>query len=176
LLPPIGGEQNQDLSEGEETPDRDFEGDPGTCDAWKISYCDAIEQCSAFATHEDCQVDVGYVRCHEDAPLGSCEEEINEALADDDCQALPSDCTPQEIADRTVPAQICRDIYTALCEHDFFCGVTVSIETCVGALQTSSPCSEYTAVLPQGEDCPEAIELLACGDGLPAVCVEVLRY
>lgn len=176
LLPAVEKEEDQDLTEGEEKPERDFEADPGTCDAWKISYCDAIEQCSAFTTHEECQVDVGYVRCWEDAPVGSCEEEINQALADDDCDALPSDCTPQEIADRTVPERICKEIYNALCEHDFFCGVNVSIETCVATLETGSPCSEYTAALPQAEDCPEAIGLLSCGDGLPAECQEVLRY
>lgn len=175
FLPPVADEETMDPA-GDGDGDSGYEGEPGTCDAWKISYCEAIEQCSAFATHEDCQLDVGYVRCAETAPVGRCEAEIDEALAADDCDALPRDCTPQVIADRTIPSQICGDIYEALCEHDFFCGAAVSIETCVSSLQASTPCSEYTAVLPQGEDCPGAIGLISCGDDLPATCMAVLRY
>lgn len=153
-----------------------YEAEPGSCNAWKISYCEAIEQCSAFATQQDCQVDVGYVRCLSDAPVERCGEEIDAALKKDACEELPTDCTPQQLADRTVPRQLCQDIYQELCEFDFFCGATVSTETCVASLETSTPCTSFTAVLPQGENCVAAIRRLSCGDALPQECVEVLRY
>lgn len=164
----------EDDTGGKDTT-REYSAEPGSCNDWKISYCEAVESCSAFSTQKECEVDVGYVRCAQDAPFGSCRARIDKALAEGACDELPTDCDPVEIADRSVPASECGDIYGAICEFGYFCGAELSIESCLASLQASSPCSQFTAVLPQSEACVDAISVQGCGDPLPAICTGVLR-
>jgi hypothetical protein len=165
----------------EESSDRDRESvqpsaEPGSCNDWKISYCEAVEECSAFSTTEECQIDLGFVRCASNAPFKDCQERIDAAIAGGVCSDLPTDCNPEQIADRTLPAQACQDIYGAICELGFFCGSELSFESCLASLLTSTPCDQFTAVLPESEQCIDALSVQACGDPLPPICNGVLRY
>lgn len=174
---PEGSQEQDDASGGGGTRDTpDYEAEPGSCNDWKISYCEAVEECSAFSTTEDCQLDLGYVRCHEDAPYTSCQERIDKALDEKSCKELPDDCNPADIADRTIPTQECRAIQDAICEFNLFCGYEFSTESCLASLETSAPCGAFTAVLPESESCVEAISMLGCSDPIPTICSGVLRY
>lgn len=147
----------------------------GSCNAWKVSYCDAIEQCDAFADREQCEIDIGYVRCKEDAPFAWCDTEIRKSLKDDACGELPSECAPAEIADRTVPTQYCEDLHEEMCEWSLFCGYEVSVESCMATKDTSEPCDQYIAVWPGIEDCLEAWATLACDEAAPEICRGLFR-
>lgn len=178
-LPGSAPDAQETSSEDSEDRDRQsvqFSAEPGSCNDWKISYCEAVEECSAFSTTEECQIDVGYVRCASGAPFKDCQERIDAAVSEGACSELPDDCNPAQIADRTVPQQACKDIYGAICELGFFCGSELSIESCLASLQTSTPCEQFTAVLPESEECIDALSVQACGDPLPPICNGVLRY
>ncbi len=144
--------------------------DPGTCNAWKISFCDASTRCS-FNTEEECEADVGYVMCKADAPFAACAE----ALDDADCDELPKGCDPRDIADRSLPTQVCQDLQAATCEWSLTCGYELSYESCVASQAQAQPCGEFTAVLPGYEDCLAAYRTLPCDGTLPESCQGILR-
>lgn len=147
----------------------------GTCSSWKFAYCDAIAACSAFETRQECEFDLGWLVCTEDAPLAKCQTKIEAALKNDDCEALPQDCTPDEIADRTLPHELCQEIHVALCEYRLYCGLELSLEGCVETLDRVEPCDSFTSFLPTAVDCADAYDMLGCGQPMPQVCAGSLR-
>lgn len=144
--------------------------DPGTCDAWKIAFCGATTRCS-FDTKEECETDVGYAMCRQDAPLGKCAE----ALEDSKCDELPKDCDPRDIADRTLPTAVCEDLQAAACELSLTCGYELSYEGCLANQAAAQPCGEFTAVLPGYEECLDAYRTVPCDGTLPESCRGLLR-
>lgn len=169
-------EQDTADDETPESEDPDYpDAEDGTCSAWKFAYCDAIDACSAFDTREQCELDLGWLVCLPDAPLQSCQEKIEKAVKDKACDDLPQDCNPAEIADRSLPYQLCLDIHTSLCEYRLYCGLELSLDGCVETLNRTEPCDSFTSFLPTAVDCAEAFTTLACGDPLPEVCVGSLR-
>lgn len=167
-----GGQSASD-DKGEERPDYDVE--PGSCDAWKVAYCEAVDECSAFESHADCAERVGYVRCAEEAPIQRCQKDIEKALDKKACKKLPDDCDPEEIADRTVPTRACRALYEAVCEWAYFCGLESSIESCSMGLSLATPCDQFTAVLPGLDECLDGYRKLACDERAPSACEGLLR-
>lgn len=163
----------QDSSE--EEPGEDGEWPAGSCEAWKVSYCRAMDQCGAFGQSSDCELDVGYVQCAEDADFASCQKKIDRALKKKSCESLPRGCGPQQIADRTGPGAICQALRQEICEHSLYCGTELSLETCLASLELQAPCSEYTAVLPEAEECLRSYQRLSCGATLPSACQGILR-
>ncbi len=162
-----GGDDQDPQGENDgEGPDAE----PGSCNAWKISLCDAVTRCS-FNTEEECETDVGYVMCQDDAPLARCARELEDA----DCDELPKDCEARDIADRSLPGQVCQDLQEASCEWSLTCGYELSLESCLANQAAAQPCSEFTAVLPGYEDCLEAVRFLPCDGTLPASCQGLLR-
>jgi hypothetical protein len=149
--------------------------DEGTCDAWKVTYCKAVKACSAFETEAECEIRIGYIECLEDAPVGSCEEKINDALSAKKCEKLPTGCDPAEIADRSEPKKACEDLYYAFCERSFFCGFESSIDGCVNGFELSQPCSSFTAVLPTYDTCLGEVLDQSCEDPTPESCQGVLQ-
>lgn len=170
----LGSGSNGGSGSPSEPEDPDVE--EGTCDAWKVSYCKAVARCSSFERRQECEDDVGYVICFPDADTAGCQKEIEAALDDDACEELPTDCGPNELADRTEPFAACRDIYEAICEWNIACTLFESLDGCITRLETDAPCSDYTAALyPNVEPCIEAYRRLSCGDSPPAECDHVLR-
>ncbi len=148
----------------------------GTCDDWKFAYCDAIDACGAFTSREQCELDLGWLICRKDAPLGSCEQAIRTAVKSDSCEELPLDCAPATIADRSLPTELCEDIHREMCEFRFFCGLEFSTEACLETLAHTEPCEEFTSFLPTAVECAEAYSTLGCEQGMPKVCAGALRY
>jgi hypothetical protein len=149
--------------------------DPGSCDAWKVAYCNAVAACNAFESEESCKVRVGYVQCLEDAPVGDCADEMDAAVEKERCEDLPQDCGPSDIADRTYPNRACNDLYEAFCERSLFCGTASDLESCQSGLNATDPCSSFTAVLPTYDDCLAGVKELACQEQTPASCTGVLQ-
>lgn len=149
---------------------QDTDSPPGSCNAWKIGYCNAVTRCS-FESREQCELDVGYLMCRDDAPLGACIERMSEA----ECSAMPSDCRPAAIADRTLPTEVCRELQAEHCEWSLYCGYEFSLEGCQVNLAAAQPCTEFTAVLPGYEQCLEEYRTLPCNGQLPASCEGLLR-
>lgn len=172
-LPGSSGDQVQPGSTAPRADSGDVE--EGSCDAWKVAYCDAIDQCDAFSNQQECEIDVGYVRCKEDAPLSRCQLEIEEALSRDECGELPAGCTPTDIADRTVPTQSCERLHEEMCEWSLFCGYELSVESCMATKSTSEPCDQYTAVWPGITDCLDGWATLACDESAPEICRGLFR-
>jgi hypothetical protein len=164
-------EKNQDAEDERDFPDAE----DGTCSAWKFAYCDAIVECSAFVTREECELNLGWLVCKEDAPLGSCQARIERAVEKEECDDLPEDCSAAQIADRTLATQLCKDIHVALCEHRLFCGLELSLDGCIETLARVEPCEEFTSFLPTAVDCTEAYSVLGCGEPMPEVCAGSLR-
>lgn len=156
--------------------DDDPEVEKGSCNAWKVSYCHAVDECGAFGDEKDCETDVGYVVCHEEAPYAKCQKDIESALKQNACKKLPDDCGPKDIADRREPTLACERIYEAICEWSFYCGTELSVESCLASLQASTPCGGFTAVLPGVDECIAAYRSLGCGDPSPDICYGILRY
>jgi hypothetical protein len=169
-----GAEEDGALDGGDDQdPQGDGDGpnaEPGTCNAWKISLCDAVTRCS-FDTQEECETDVGYVMCKADAPVGRCARELEDA----DCDELPKDCDARDIADRSLPQKVCQDLQEASCEWSLTCGYELSLEACLANQASVQPCSDFTAVLPGYEDCLEAVRFQPCNGTLPASCQGLLR-
>lgn len=144
--------------------------EPGSCNAWKVSYCDAVSRCS-FGTRQKCELDVGYLMCREDAPVAECAEAIAEAS----CGNMPAGCGPADIADRTLPRQVCEDLQKEICEWRLFCGFDFTLEGCRLNLEAAQPCREFTAVLPGYEQCLEDYRRLPCDVQVPSSCEGLLR-
>lgn len=175
-----GGNQGGDEDEAvaPEAPERepyDRRGTEGTCHGWKFAYCEAIAQCDAFSSREQCEVDVGYVICREDAPLGECEAAIDAALEADRCEDLPPECSPTYIADRSTPQKLCEEMQAAICEYGLYCGLELSEDGCLDSLARTEPCSDFTAALPGAYECADAYSMLSCGSAMPEVCRGALR-
>jgi hypothetical protein len=171
---------SQETSLDQEESSGDVELNPdapkGSCTAWKFAYCDAIEACDAFSDREQCELDLGWLVCRDDVPLGGCEQGIRDSLDADDCDALPAKCGPSTIADRSLPTELCEEIHDAMCEFRFFCGLEFSKDACLETLSRTEPCSAFTSILPTAAYCAEAFKTLSCGSGLPEVCAGALRY
>ena len=148
----------------------------GSCTSWKYAYCDAIAACSAFVSREQCELDLGWLECLSDAPLEKCEAKIRKALDDEDCDALPQDCGPKTIADRTKPTQLCEEIHAEMCEFRFFCGLEFSSDACMETLSLTEPCEKFTSFVPTAVECSEAYSKLGCEEPMPRVCAGALRY
>lgn len=144
--------------------------EPGTCNAWKVSYCKAVARCS-FDSRAKCETDVGYVMCLEDAPFGACAKALDEAK----CDEMPDHCGPQTIADRTLPTSVCRDMQREICEWSLYCGYEFSLEGCQATLAQAQPCGEFTAVLPGYEQCLLDWRTLPCDVQMPPSCEGILR-
>ena len=166
------GKENETGEDGESNyPDAPA----GTCTAWKYAYCDAIIACSAFIDKDQCELDVGWLVCRDDAPLEKCETAIRTALGEDDCDELPVECGPSAIADRAPVVELCEEIHNEMCEHRFFCGLEFSTESCMDTLSQTEPCTGFTSFLPTAVDCVEAYSTLGCEEGMPKVCAGALR-
>lgn len=165
----VGGSKDDDSSMGGAKADPRPDVEPGSCDAWKVSYCDAIKSCQSSHAAEGCKATVGYLRCLDDAPVGRCAKEIDKAVEDKKC-SLPEDCHPEAIADRRQAVAACRDLYEAACEWGFFCGFYLSEDSCRVQLEFQRSCSEALAVLPDAEKCLRAYQTLGCFDPAPMEC------
>lgn len=163
-----GGSGGASTGNGD-APDREPV-EPGSCNAWKVSYCDAVTRCS-FGARQECEADVGYVMCQDDAPVGACAEALDEAS----CGKMPKDCTPADIADRTLPTAVCRALHEEICEWSLYCGYEYSLEGCQVNLARTQPCHEFTAVLPGYEECLAAYRTLPCDVATPPGCEGLLR-
>jgi hypothetical protein len=102
----VGGSQDDDSSMGGAKADPRPDVEPGSCNGWKVSYCDAVKTCQSSQAAERCKATVGYVRCLDDAPVGRCAKEIDKTVASEKC-ALPEDCHPGDIADRRKTPAAC---------------------------------------------------------------------
>lgn len=149
--------------------------EPGSCSAWKFAYCDAIDACSAFETREECELDLGWLQCRDDAPLGACQELIEDALKDEACEELPGECGPGAIADRSIVSQLCEEIHLAYCEHRLICGLEFSFDACLETIARVEPCDSFTSTLPGASDCAQAYTRAECDGKAPEVCIGVLR-
>ncbi|OQX70177.1 MAG: hypothetical protein B6A08_01500 [Sorangiineae bacterium NIC37A_2] len=165
----VGGSQDDDSSMGGAKADPRPDVEPGSCNGWKVSYCDAVKTCQSSQAAERCKATVGYVRCLDDAPVGRCAKEIDKTVASEKC-ALPEDCHPGDIADRRQAVAACRDLYQAACEWGFFCGFYLSEDSCRVQFEFQQTCSEALAVLPDAEKCLRAYQTLGCFEPLPAEC------
>jgi hypothetical protein len=149
----------------------------GTCAAWKVSYCGAVEHCGSAREARECEDNVGHVRCLAAAPYPSCQEQLDTVVSDDECDDWPKDCEPRDIADRTEPSAACKQLHAQKCEWLLYCGSQTSIETCESTLEAAEPCSAFTAVLPAAEDCIERFLTLQCDESVPSECAteQILR-
>lgn len=168
-----GDDEDSDMGGAKAGPTPDVE--PGSCDAWKVSYCKAVRACNAFETYDACAERVGYVRCLDDAPFGKCQKALDAAVEKEKCEDLPKECGPMDLADRKEPVAACRSLYQAVCEWAFFCGIEVSEESCRQGLEISAPCANFTAVLPSAKKCIDAYKILGCFEPQPEICQGVLR-
>ncbi len=159
-----------------ESPPYDRGDSEGTCHGWKYAYCDAIAECDAFSSREQCELDIGYVICRADAPLAECEAAIDAAVEAKKCEDLPPACSPSVIADRTIPTQLCQDMHEAICEYGLYCGLELSLEGCMNSLARTEPCDAFTAAWPGAYECADAYSMLSCGESMPQVCLGSLRY
>lgn len=165
-----GGTGPSDGADDGENPGDREPVEPGSCNAWKVSYCDAVSRCS-FGTRQECEIDVGYVMCREDAPVAECAEAIEEAS----CGDMPSGCSPTSIADRSLPTEVCQELQTEICEWSLYCGYDFSLEGCQIDLAAAQPCGEFTAVLPGYEECLADYRRLPCDVQVPPSCEGLLR-
>lgn len=158
-----------------ETQGFDYDAEQGTCDGWKVRYCEAFVLCG-HGTEEECIFEAEFVACHADAPYSDCEAEFQEVIDEDDCSLFPSDCYPRDIADRTAARELCEDVKEAACEYDFFCGFAFNLETCITETSHLYECDERLSAVPGGDACVTALNQAACGDSLPEVCADHTRF
>ena len=189
-LPGLTGSGGDDESEAESesddsdsskgssatTPGDESSPEEGSCDAWKISYCDAVAACESFADREECENDVGFLVCHPEAPIARCQKEIDAALDADECRELPgAECTPERVADRSYAVAACQAMHQEVCEWSLFCGIEQSYESCLANQDAADPCTEYFAVWPGIDPCLQGLSRLACNEPLPDVCRGIFR-
>jgi len=134
-----------------------------------VAYCKWATTCNVNGQAE-CELSVGYIGCRQDAPIEECEKKLAAARKEGNCFEEVSECQPVAIADRTLPMQACQARYGAICENSFFCGSETSIEACVNRYQLALPCSGYTAVLPNYDQCMSDIAVMDCQTLLPTSC------
>lgn len=169
LEEPAGGTGGGGLDGDRDAEDREPV-EPGSCNDWKVSYCDAVSRCS-FGTRQECEIDVGYLMCREDAPFAECAQAIGEAS----CGNMPPGCGPADIADRTLPREVCQELQKEICEWRLYCGYDFSLEGCQINLAAAQPCGEFTAVLPGYEECLADYRRLPCDVEVPSSCEGLLR-
>jgi hypothetical protein len=174
-----GGSRDDGADESGTEPSEDSRDDgvDGTCSAWKVSYCGAVEHCGSVSERNECESDVGYVRCLSAAPVASCQEALDAVVSEDDCSDWPKACEPSDIADRAEPAAACQRLHAQKCEWLLYCGSQTSLEACEATLEASEPCSSFTAVLPAADACLDRFATLQCDEPVPSECTteQVLR-
>lgn len=158
-----------------ETLGFNYDAEPGTCDGWKVRYCEAYVLCG-HGTVEECIFDAEFVACHRDAPYSDCEAAFQEVIDEDDCSLFPRECYPRDIADRSDALELCEAVQEAACEYDFFCGFASNLETCVTETSHYYECDERISAVPGGEACVTALNSAACGDSLPEACKDHTRH
>ncbi len=152
-----------------------YDAEKGTCDGWKVRYCEAFVQCG-HGTEEECIFEAEYVTCKTNAPFVGCEKQFQEVIDENDCSLFPNDCYPRDIADRSAATELCEDVQEAACEYDFFCGFSFSLETCLSETSHIYECRQRLSAVPGGEACVTALNQAACGDSLPASCQDHTRF
>lgn len=159
--------------EAGQTPGFNYDAEPGTCDGWKVRYCEASVLCG-HRDAEPCIYEAEFIACYADAPYSDCEAEFQEVIDEDDCSLFPNDCYPRNIADRTAARELCEDVLEAACEFDFFCGYVSNLEACINEWAHSYNCEERLSVVPGGEACVTDLNNAACGE-YPSSCLDHTR-
>lgn len=160
---------DEDTNEDDEDEDDDAV-QSGTCAAWKVSYCEAVDQCGSVAEKNECKLDVGYVQCLADAPYAACQDKLDAVVEDEACDDWPKRCEPQDIADRRTPTAACKELHAQKCEWLLYCGAQTSLEECVATLDAAEPCTAFTAVLPAAQECSDRFAVLQCDEAIPSEC------
>lgn len=171
LLP---GQTPSDEDEDQGSGAFDYDAEPGTCDGWKVRYCEAFVLCGDV-TLEECVYEAEFVACHADSPYSKCEQKFEEVIAKDDCSLFPRDCYPRDIADRTAPYEVCRNVQAAVCEFDFYCGSPYDTESCIAATNQTFECDARLSIGTGVESCLTEVERAFCGDALPESCLDHTR-
>lgn len=170
LVPVEQGESGGDVS----SSGFNYDAEPGTCDGWKVRYCQAFIQCG-HGTEEECIHQAEFVECDANAPYVDCEVEFQKVVDEDDCSLFPAECYPRDIANRTAARELCEDVQEAACERDFFCGSPYDTEICISETSQLYQCDRRLSAVPGAEDCVTALNHAACGDPLPEVCLDHTR-
>lgn len=168
----------QPVEEGSGNPNSTgyrYDAEKGTCDGWKVRYCEAYVHCG-HGTEEECIFEAEFVTCKTNAPYVDCEEQFEKVVEDDDCSLFPNDCYPRDIADRGAAVQLCEEVQEAACEYDFFCGFAFNLETCLNETSHIFECNQRLSAVPGGDACVTALNQAACGDPLPATCEDHTRF
>ncbi len=150
----------------------DFEAEPGSCNDWKVSYCDAVDECGSVREKSQCQGDVGYIACLADAPFATCATQLAQIAKNGACEKWPDGCEPEQIAERTDPYVVCVQLYRAVCEWRQYCNPLTTIEDCEMAMEAAAPCSGYYSRVPDvAQACIELYSSLSCGESIRPECV-----
>lgn len=167
-----GGGSGSSASTDDGSDGDDFEAEPGSCNDWKISYCDAVDQCGSVQEKSQCHDDVGYITCMDDAPYAGCAPKLAKIAKDGACEKWPDGCEPEEIAERTDPYVACLQLYQAVCEWRQYCNPLTTIEDCEMAMEAAAPCSGYYSLVPDmARACIELYSSLSCGESIRPECV-----
>lgn len=152
-----------------------YDAEPGTCDGWKVRFCQAFIQCG-HGTKEECIHQAEFIQCATNAPYSACEAEFQKVIDKEDCSLFPDECYPRDISNRTGARELCEDVQEAACEYDFFCGYAFNLETCITETSHLYECDRRLSAVPGGEACVKELNRAACGEQLPAVCADHTRF
>lgn len=143
----------------------------GTCDAWKVAYCEAVNECGTVRERADCKNRVGYVQCLDGSEFARCEKELLAVTKGSACRKWPDGCEPENLADRLEPYAACQRLHEAECRLLLSCGSEFTLDGCFARIERDEPCSKFFAVLPNAQECIEYISAMSCDEALPAECV-----
>jgi hypothetical protein len=152
-----------------------YDAEAGTCDGWKVRFCEAFVHCG-HGTLDECVHTAEFVECHSDSPFQECEKQFEKVIKEKDCALFPTGCYPRDIADRTAALTLCQDVQEAACEYDFFCGFSFNLETCITETSHLYQCSRRLSAVPGAEACVTDLNRAGCGDSLPEVCADHTRF
>jgi hypothetical protein len=155
-----GGDDGDDQTGRGTAACRDFQ--DAMCD-FASDRCGAIDRATCDATFRG-------IECKSDEQASACANALNEASCG---TGAPSACQLEMLVDRAPAIEACQTVTQAICDHNAMCGAPM-VDCAASLAAMGGDCNQALSVDLRYELCLEAIDSLACGSPVPAMCMQVI--
>lgn len=168
----LGGGGGSSGDSSADDSDEEYEAEEGSCNGWKVAYCEAVDLCGSVEERTRCHDAAGYVVCKSDAAFASCQTKLEAIQRESECSDWPEGCEPSDLADPTDAFTACRRVYRGICEWRQYCNPLTTVDDCEAEMETQVPCSSYYAVNADvAETCIAGYQVVGCGEYVPNECI-----
>jgi hypothetical protein len=138
------------------------------CRDWQDAVCDFVSDECGVITRSDCNRQYQGVVCKSDQAASDCSNMINEATC---TMPFAQSCDLAAVADPKPAIEKCEAFMDEVCEWQYGCDPSMTVEDCKTEFQTRIDCSKALAIKLAYETCMTELSALMCtAQAVPSSC------